>query len=491
MTSTSARTTSSRALVTVVVLCFGGMSVSLTQTLVIPLQSELPQLLHTSVTGAGWVLTITLLAGGVSMPISGRLGDLFGKQRVLVATAFLLAAGSLVCALSNSLLPMLAGRLLQGLAMGFIPVGIAMMREVTPPQLTNSAIAAMSATLGVGGAIGLPLSAWVAQSFSWHAVFWMGALLAGAMCLGLAFLVPHVNITHRGRVDVIGAIGLTLGLVAVLVAVSQAHGWGWTSGRTLGLLGAGVAVFWAWGRYELRVTDPLCDLRVSARRPVLLTNLAAVAIGFGMMAQSVVVPQLLQLPTDTGFGLGQTILQAGLWLAPGGLMMMAFAPVSGRLMTRIGAKQTLMIGAAVLGSGYLVAFLLMDAPWQLLVASCVATAGVGIGYGAMPTLVMSSVPEAEMGSAVGINALMRSVGTTTAAAIMTTVLASNTQPFAGGVVPTRGAYELCFLIGAIAAFVGVAITALVPHRHVRPHDSARYSRSPSGRKLAAIARPQA
>ncbi len=461
-----------RALMTVVVLCFGGMTVSLTQTLVVPLQGQLPTLLDTSASNAGWVVTITLLAGAVSMVMSGRLGDLLGKQRVLVATAGLLVVGSLISALSDTLAPMLAGRALQGLSLGFIPVGIALMREVTPPRMANTAVAAMSATLGVGGAIGLPLSAFVAQTFDWHAIFWMGAALSAAMMLGVVALVPHRNDHAGGSFDAPGAVGLTVGLVAVLIGVSKANSWGWTSGRTLGALVGGVVVLLVWGAYQLRREEPLVDLRVSSSRPVLLTNLAAIAIGFGMMAQSIVVPQLLQLPTATGFGLGQTLLAAGLWMAPGGLVMMAFAPVSGRLMTAVGPKQTLMIGAAVLGLGYLVAFFLMDAPWQLLIASSIAAAGVGIGYGAMPTLIMGNVAPREAGAAVGINALMRSIGTTTAAAVMVTVLTSSTTDFGGVSIPTEGAYQLCFLIGAIAAFIGVALTAMVPHVHARTDDAA-------------------
>ncbi len=456
-----------RALLTVVVLCFGGMTVSLTQTLVVPIQGQLPTLLHTSPSSAGWVVTITLLAGAVSMVMSGRLGDLLGKQRVLVATAALLVVGSLISAVSDSLAPMLAGRALQGLALGFIPVGIALMREVTPPETANTAIAAMSATLGVGGAIGLPLSAFVAQTFDWHAIFWMGAALSAVMTLGVLALVPHRNDHAGGSLDVVGVVGLTVGLVATLIGVSKGNTWGWTSGRTIGSIVGGIVVLVVWGAYELRRREPLVNLRVSASRPVLLTNLAAVAVGFGMMAQSIVVPQLLQLPTATGFGLGQTLLAAGLWMAPGGLVMMAFAPVSGRLMTSLGPKQTLMIGALVLGLGYLTAFFLMSSPWQLLVASSIAAAGVGIGYGAMPTLIMGNVSLREAGAAVGINALMRSIGTTSAAAVMVTVLTSSTRDFNGTSIPTEGAYQLCFLIGAIAAFVGVALTAMVPHIHAR------------------------
>jgi MFS family permease len=452
----------SKALMTVVVLCLGGLSSSLVQTLVIPIQGELPLLLHTSAANASWVITATLLAAAVAMPIAGRLGDMFGKQRVLLVSASILLVGSVICALSDTLLPMLVGRALQGLAMGFIPVGISLMREVTPPRMTSTAIASMSATLGVGGAIGLPLSAWVAEAFNWHALFWMSAGLALLVALAVATLVPHVRDATGGRLDVLGALGLSAGLICTLIAISKGNTWGWDQPRTLGLLAAGVLVLLLWGWFELRVTDPLCDLRVTAQLPVLLTNLAAVAIGFGMMAQAIVVPQLLQLPKATGFGLGLSVLEAGLLMAPGGLMMLLFAPVSSRLIQGAGAKRTLVIGAIVLGSGYVVAAFLMHTSWELLLASCIASAGVGIGYAAMPTLIMASVPMREAGSAVGINGLMRSIGTTVASAVMATLLTGSTSDFGGFQVPTESAFRLCFFVGAGAAFLGALIASAVP-----------------------------
>jgi MFS family permease len=446
----------------VVVLCFGGLTASLTQTLLIPIQGELGLLLGTSQANASWVITITLLAGAVAMPVAGRLADLFGKQRVLAASAATLLLATVVCALSDSLAPMLAGRALQGLSMGFIPVGISLMREITPPHLTGTAIAAMSATLGVGGAIGLPLGAWVASGSDWHALFWVGAGLGTLVLLSAWFLVPHVQDAAPGRFDAVGAVGLAVGLVAFLVGISKASSWGWGDGRTLGSVAVGLVVLGAWGAYQVRRDEPLVDLRTTARLPVLMTNLAAVAIGFGMMAQAVVVPQLLEIPEATGYGLGQSILRAGLWMAPSGLMMLVFAPISAKLITRIGAKATLMIGATVLGGGYVVAFFLMAAPWQLLVACCVASAGVGIGYAAMPTLILDNVPVHEAASAVGVNALMRSVGTTLAAAVMATVMTSSTVAVGAVAFPTESAFRWCFALGALAAFAGVAIAALVP-----------------------------
>lgn len=455
----------SSAIVTVVFLCFAGMSVALMQTLVIPIQSELPQLLHSSAANTSWVVTATLLGAAVAMPIAGRLADIVGKQRVLVGSALLLLAGSLTAALGGGLSSVLVGRTLQGLAMGFIPVGISLMREVVPPAMATTAVAAMSATLGVGGAVGLPLAAWIAQDFDWSTLFWVASGLAVLVLLGTWFLVPHVHDAHPASFDVLGALGLAVGLVAALVGVSKGNDWGWLTGRTLGCLAGGIAVLLVWGWYQLRHEDPLCDLRVTARRPVLLTNLAAIAIGFGMMAQAIVLPQLLQMPAETGYGLDQSILTAGLWMAPGGLMMLAFAPVSSWLMRTFGAKYALALGAAVLGCGYLVSFFLMSAPWQILIATLVCSAGVGIGYAAMPTLIMDAVPVAEAGSAVGINALMRSLGTTTASAVMAALLTGQTQVVQklGGIeVPSESAYHLCFLVAAVAAFVGGALALTIP-----------------------------
>jgi MFS family permease len=174
------------------------------------------------------------------------------------------------------------------------------------------------------------------------------------------------------------------------------------------------------------------------------------------------MPQLLELPVGTGYGLGQDLVGAGLWMAPGGLMMLLFAPVSSAMIARFGPKYTLALGAGVLGIGYLAAIFLMSAPWQILLASMISTAGVGIGYAAMPTLIMGNVPMSEAGAAVGLNALMRSVGTTTASAVMITLLTGSTTIYEDHEIPAKSAFQLCFVVGAVAAFVTVAIALFIP-----------------------------
>lgn len=470
-------------IVSVIALCAGGLTAALTQTMVIPIQPELPALLGTDRSNAAWVVTITLLAGAVSMVVSGRLADLYGKQRILVISSAVLVAGSVVCALSSSLAPMLVGRALQGMAMGFIPIGISLIREITPPAMASSSIAAMSATLGVGGAIGLPLSAWIAESGDWHALFWVSTGVAAVVLLLVTFAVPHVHDAHPGSFDLGGAVGLAVGLVSFLVGVSKGNDWGWTEARTIGFIATGVVVLIAWAFFELRRSQPLVDLRATARPAVLLTNLAAVAIGFGMMAQSIAIPQLLQMPEATGYGLGLTMLEAGLWMAPGGLVMMLLSPVSGRLIGRVGARVTLIAGAVVLAGGYAVGTVLTDAAWQLMVVSCIAAGGVGIGYAAMPTLILDNTPRHEAAAAVGLNALSRSVGTTLAAAVMGTILASSTATLetpAGAVeLPTHGAFVICFVVGAVAALGGALIVAASPRRRAAQEPSSDVAAVPA------------
>lgn len=458
----------SRAKLMVAVLCFGGLTSSLMQTLVIPIQSRLPELLGTSEANASWVITATLLAGAVTMPVAGRLADMFGKKRVLVISTAILLLGTVLAAMAESFTPMLLARILQGLAMGYVPVGISLVRELVPPRMAPLAIASISATMGIGGSVGMPLAAWVADAGDWHWIFWCSAVLAVLCLLATALVLPKVSDGRPARLDVVGIVGLAVGLAATLVGVTMGKNWGWGSPQTWAFIVGGVLVLAAWTRFELRHPDPLVDLRTSVRRPVLLTNLGAMLIGFGMMASSITVPQLMLVPdmpeVGLGHGLGQTMLHAGLWMMPGGIVMMLMAPLSSRLINTVGARITMATGAICLGIAYLLGLFLMGSPVSLMVALMVSSAGVGLGFAAMPTLILDNVPRAEAGAAVGLNGLMRAVGTTLAGAVIAAVLLSDTVHLGTSEIPTAHAFRMTFLVGAGAAFVGAAITLCIPKK---------------------------
>ncbi|MCO5995892.1 MFS transporter [Actinoallomurus rhizosphaericola] len=463
----------------VLTLALAGITAAIMQTLVTPLIQELPKILHTSSSNAAWVITVTLLAGAVCVPVFGRLGDLVGKRPMLLVCSVPLVAGSVVCALSSSVVPMIVGRGLQGMGMGMVPLGIALLRDVVPRERLSSSIALVSASMGIGGGLGLPIAAAVAEYASWRVLFWGSAVLAAVVAILIWFLIPSVPAGAKGQhFDALGAIGLGIGLVCLLLAVSKGADWGWASGTTLGLFAAAVVVLLAWGAWEVRSREPLVDLRTTARPRVLLTNVASIFVGFGMYASMLVVPQLLQFPKATGYGLGQSMLAAGLWLAPGGVMMMIVSPLGGKLTNARGPKLTLISGVLVLAIGYGLSLVLMGSAWSLMLAMMIINSGVGLAYGAMPALIMSSVPLNETAAANGFNTLMRSLGTSTGAAVMGVVLAQLTVTRAGYTFTSENGFRAGLGIGCGVALLAALIAAAIPAartataRHAAPETAA-------------------
>jgi MFS family permease len=445
------------------ILALAGIVAAITQTLVVPLIGELPTILGTSASNASWVITATLLAAAVATPVAGRLGDMYGKRRMLLVSTVPLIAGSVICALSSSVVPMIVGRGLQGMGMGVVPLGISLLRDVVPPARLGSAIAVMSASMGVGGALGLPFSAAIAENVSWRVLFWVVAALSLLIAGLIRFLVPADRTNAApGGFDLLGAIGLGSALVCLLLAVSKGADWGWSSGTTLGLFAATVVILLAWGRWELRSSEPLVDLRVTVRPQILMTNAASILVGFAMYAQSLVVPQLLQLPEATGYGLGQSMLAMGLWMAPAGLMMMIVSPLGAKLSAAYGPKTTLAVGSLIIALGYGVSLPLLGSTWGLLVVTIVGSTGIGFAYGAMPALIMGAVPQSETASANSFNTLMRSIGSSVSAAVIGVVLAQMTTDFGGFALPSEDGFRAAMLIGCGVGVAAAVVAFLIP-----------------------------
>nr|WP_315269407.1 MFS transporter [Microbacterium lemovicicum] len=456
--------------VIVAVLAFSGLVSSFMFTLMVPIQSKLPELLDASRDDTAWVVTSTLLAAAVITPISGRLGDMYGKRRIVLVLLGVMIVGSIIAALSPGIVGVIVGRTLQGAIVGVVPLGISILRDVLHEDRVDSAIALISATLGVGAALGLPISALIAQRSDWHLLFWAAAGL-GAVSLVLVVLIVPVSVLRTaGRFDYVGAVGLAVGLIGILLAVSRGNTWGWTSPLTLGTGLGGLAVLAVWGWYELRIAEPLLDLRVAARPAVLLTNIASVAMGFSLFSSNVSYPQMLEQPVATGVGFGLSLLAASFVVAPSGLVMMLLSPVSGRLSRRTGPKLLLVLGAGSLLVAYVFTLLLSTEVWHLLVANVLIGVGIGFGYASMPMLIMRSVPQSETGASNGLNALCRSLGTSVAAAVVGAVLASNSADFNGTAAPTATAFTLSFVLGGAAALVALVVALFIPSTR-DPHES--------------------
>ncbi|MGB3481898.1 MAG: MFS transporter [Mycobacterium sp.] len=448
--------------VLIAALCMAGIGVSLMQTLMIPVIPDLPRLLDTSAANASWAITATLLVAAVATPVFGRLGDMYGPQRILLVCAVVLTAGALVAATSTSLLPLIVGRGLQGFGMPMIPLGISVLRASVPAHRVGAAMGMMSSSLGVGGALGLPLGAVIAENLDWHALFWFGTGLGVVCVVVFVTMVPHVPPSSRDRFDPLGTVLLATGLVCLLLPITKGGDWGWGSGTTLGLFGASAVILFLFGLWQLRFPSPIVDLRTTARLPVLTTNIASIGVGVSLYGISLVAPQILELPAETGFGLGQSVLQTGLWMAPGGLAMMVAAPVAARVAARRGPKFTLVLGCLVIAAGYLLGFVLLSTTIGVLAMNIVVSVGVGFAFSSLPALINAAVPISETAAANGINSLARSLGTSLSSAVIAAILGGMTMTYAGHEMPTQAAIHTALGFVTGAAVVAALLALLIP-----------------------------
>ena len=328
----------------------------------------------------------------------------------------------------------------------------------------------MSATLGIGGAVGLPLSGVIYESFGWQAVFWGSVVMSVLMLVLVLTIVPESTVRTPARFDWVGAILMSVALTSLLLGISKGGHWGWTSQWTLLSFLVAVVVFAVWAPWELRTGQPLVDLRTSVRRPVLLTNIASLLAGFAMFANLLVATQQLQLPVASGVGFGLGVTEAGLAMLPGGVLMILMAPVSASITRRFGARVTLISGLTVTGLGYVVRVLADSTVLELLIGVAIVSIGIAVSFAAMPVLIMQSVPITETASANGLNTVVRSIGTSTCSATVAAVLTASTVSIGGVDFPSVAAVHATSWLAAGAALLGAAVgrsSRAVPSRRPR------------------------
>lgn len=453
----------------VIVLCAAGIAMSLTHTLIVPLIPMLPGMLDTTAGNVSWAVTVTMAVGAVATPIVGRLGDMYGKRRLLLLCIASVAVGSSVCALSPDLPVFLTGRGLQGLGVAFVSVGISVMREFVPPARLGAAVGMMSSSMAVGGALGLPFAAFLAQTFGWRVLFWVSAAGSVFCFVGICTLVAPSRIRTGGRFDLIGAVGLGTVLVLLLLPLSKGLDWGWTGPTTLLLFGLSVPVFLCWVAYERRRRNPLLDLRIASRRVVVLASISGLTSGFAFYGMELAPIQMLMAPTSTPHGSGAPMLTAGLLMAPSGLAAFVASNIGARMVVSFGARRTLVSAGSLLFialSAMLIALAVeWDFPTAYLVGiTCLVGASVGITYATLPVLIMEATPVEQTGEANGLNALMRIIGLAASAAVVGMILAHNVSNVPGTAqsVPSASGYMWATSTALAASVVAVMAALLLP-----------------------------
>jgi EmrB/QacA subfamily drug resistance transporter len=435
--------------------------------MVVPALPELQTELDASTTWVTWVLTGFLLSAAVLTPILGKLGDRFGKDRLLVASLSVFFLGCIGCAAAPDIWTLIAARVVSGAGGAVFPLSFGIIRDEFPPDKVKVGIGLLSAVFGIGGGFGLVLSGVIIDNASWRWLFVVGAAaVAVAIVLARRF-IPESPVRSSSSIDVPGAVVFSLALSTLLLGLSQGESWGWTSPAVVGLFAVSLLSAVGWVVLELRVEEPLIDMRVLAERPVLLTNVTAMISGFAMFGSFVLVPRFVEAPGDLpesiaselGYGFGASATMTGLYLLPGSLLMLFAGPLAGVLGRRVGSKWPLAIGMALIAISAAVLAALHAEPWHIVLAMAGLSVGVAFAFAAMAALITEAVAVTETGIATGINTVMRTVGAVTGAQVGAAILTADTV--SGTNVPAESAYVITFLISAAAAAVAAVIAVFV------------------------------
>ena len=411
--------------VTLAVLALGGLSYAMLSSLVIPALPTMMRELGTTETGITWLLTGYLLAASVGTAIIGRLGDMYGKEKLLMWTLVVLGLGTLLSAVSSTLTLQIAGRFIQGVAGGIFPLAFGIVRDEFPREKVAGGIGLLSAILGVGGGVGIVLSGVIIENLNYHWLFWIPLATIVAAAFLTWRLVPESPVRMPGKVNWLAAVLMTIGLSAILLAVSETTIWGWGGAKTLLLATFGFIVIAIWIAVEVRSDSPLIDMAMMRVRGVWTTNAAAFLLGAGLYASFVVFPQFAQLPTSTGFGFGASVVVSGLYLLPATIGMALLGIWAGPISARFGSRWALLAGTAFTLAAFLLLALAHDAPWEMLVSAALMGIGLGLSFAALGNLIVQAVPPHQTGVASGINTVMRTLGGALGGQLSATFIATN------------------------------------------------------------------
>jgi MFS family permease len=441
------------------VLLFVVMVTGIISSLGAPLLPSISDDLGVSLSAAQWSLTATLLVGVVSSPVMGRLGDGPRRRETMLGGLAVVTAGSLLAALAPSLAVLVAGRAMQGIGLGLVPLAMATARDELPAERVGPTIALLSVGGAAGVGAGYPISGLLA-GIDLSAAFWFGAAVA-TIAFALAWVfVSSTTGRPPAKLDLPGAATLTLGLGALLIAIAEGSGWGWGSTQTLGLFVLAVVFLAIWGVVQLRAAAPLVDLRLARHPAVLSADVCAAIVGIAMYMYLSGVSEFVQAPSSLGYGFGASVVVAGLCLVPFSVVGMIGArllPVSTRL---VGERNLLPAGCLMVAAGGLVWAIFDDHLWGAFAMMAVLGIGYGLTYAAIPGIIVRAVPESETGSATGFYQVVRYIGFSLGSALAASVLASHTP--AGSALPHLAGYTTVTWIGIGICVFGAVLAWAMP-----------------------------
>lgn len=453
---------SARPRLTFALLALSITTFVLLQSLVIPVLATIQTEFDTDQNTVTWVLTAYLLSASIATPLLGRVGDVVGKQRMLVVCLVILTIGSFLAAIAPSIGVLIVARVIQGMGGGVLPLCFGIARDEFKNGM-QSAISVLASLAAVGFGIGIVIAGPIVDILGFRGLFWLPMIATALAGVAALVFIPSSPVRTPARLPVIPAVLLAGWLVALLLALSEGNEWGWASVQTLGLLGVSLVLMIVWVRTEVRVPVPMIDMQMMRLRGIWSTNLVAGFVGFATFATFGFLPQFLQTPLEAGYGFGASISESGRLLAPSAFASFAMGFCTAPLIRRFGARQVIVTGTLIMAITFTSIALFHDATWQLYVATTAQGIGSGLVFASLAGVVIASVPAEQTGVASGMNANIRTIGGSLGAAVMAGIV---TARITDGGFPVEAGYTVGFIVLAVAMVGAAAAAVYIPDHRV-------------------------
>lgn len=442
------------------VLAVGIIDFVLEQAVVAPALPLIAQRYEASPTDVVWMITAFLLTAAVATPLAGRLGDQYGRRRLLLWSLGAFVAGSAICALAGSLGVLLSGRAVQGLGAGTAPLALALVRDHVQPERVSRAVGLLVGAAGGGSILGVLGGSLLVDAGSLAALFWALTAISALTLGAVALILRESPVRSTAPVDWAGAALLGVGLAALLLAIAQGNDWGWGSARILVLLGGATAALGAFAVRERVARAPLFDPRLLARRPVWSGQVLTFLAGFVAFSHLAVLPLLAGLPKSSGYGLGLSTTEIGLLLVPSSFAALLSGPLAGRLTPRFGTRWLIAAGLLCIALGNAILVLFTVSPLTIVLAGLPLGLAFGLTIGTMLDLVLAGADSHEGGAALGLTNEVRTVGSALGATVAAAIVAAATELAPG--VPNASGFDDAFSAFILASLIAAAFVVLLP-----------------------------
>lgn len=444
----------------VLLACLGALIVYI-DVMLLPALPTIAVEYHVSIAETSLLISLYTVFGVAVMPIVGKLGDIYGKRRVLLYVLGTYLAVATTTSFAPTFELVLISRFFQGVGLGVFPLAFSLAREEFPRPLVPRAQGLLSAVQVAGGAVGILGGSLVTSAFGWQGNYHLALPCILILAVLTYFLVRESpNLKPGIRLDYVGAGGLGACLTAIVLGISEGATWGWLSGATLTLLIGGLLALFPLALYENRQKEPVFNLGLLKQRNILLANIITLIYGLAGYIAFQAVTYLMELPHPTGYGL--SLIQTGLTLIPLVVVLLPVALAVGTIIPRYGVKPFLYLGGVFGVAAYLL-LSVATSPLEIGAFLAVYAVGGGLASVALQNLLVLSLDKREMGLGTSLSTSFRyigqSLGAPVAGAILTTYVAIQSSGGHALLLPTRAAFQYCFYLAGVA-FVLVGLVTI-------------------------------